>query len=76
MCLPIPFTKSASLNFSVVLKFWCFTVPCIVLTSFYTDDEASWLRNTELHQRWAAPSDLRQLGFETIPIIDEETALT
>ena len=41
--LSIPITKLAYLNFPVQLKFRGFTVPCIELTSFYTDDEASWL---------------------------------
>ena len=45
-----------------------FRVPCIVLTTFHTDDEASWLRNTELHPRWAAPSDLRHLGLKRYPL--------
>ena len=35
------------MNFPVQLKFRDFTVPCVVLTPFHTDDEASWLRNTE-----------------------------
>ena len=48
--LPIPITKLAYVNFPVQLEFQGFTVPCIVLTSFYTDDEASWLRYTELHR--------------------------
>ena len=47
--LLIPITELAYVNFPVQLKFWGFTVPCIVLTLFYTDDENSWLRNTELH---------------------------
>ena len=44
-CLPIPITKLAHVNFPVQLKFRGFTVPCIVLTPFQTDDEAeaSWL---------------------------------
>ena len=64
----IPFTKLAYLNFPVQLKFRDFTVPYIVLTPFHTDDEASWLRNTELHPRWAAPSDLRLLGLRQYPL--------
>ena len=44
------FTKLADLKFPVQLKLRGFTVPCIVLTPFYTDDEASWLRNTDLHR--------------------------
>ena len=56
------------LNFPVQLRFRDFTVPCIVLTPFHTDDEASWLRNTELHPRWAAPSDLRHLGLKRYPL--------
>ena len=40
----------------------------IVLTSFHTDYEACWLRNTELHPRWAAPSDLRHLGLKRYPL--------
>ena len=47
--LPIPITKLAYVNFPVQLEFEGFTVPCIVLTPFHTDDEASWLQNTELH---------------------------
>ena len=39
----IPFTKLVYLNFPAQLKFQVFTVPCKVLTDFYTDDEASWL---------------------------------
>ena len=62
--LLIPITKLAYVNFPIQLKFWGFMVPCIVLTPFYTDNEASWLRNTELHPRWAAPSDLRHLGLK------------
>ena len=31
-------------------------------------DEASWLRNTELHPQWAAPSDLRHLGLKRYPL--------
>ena len=50
------------------IKNWNFTVFCIVLTPFHTDDEASWLRNTELHPRWAAPSDLRHLGLKRYPL--------
>ena len=53
---------------TIQLKFRDFTVPCIVLTPFHTDDEASWLRNTELHPRWAAPSDLRHLGLKRYPL--------
>ena len=41
--LLIPITELAYVNFPVQLKFWGFTVPCIVLTLFYTDDENSWL---------------------------------
>ena len=55
-------------KFSVQLKFRGFTVPCIVLTPFHTDNEASWLRNTELHPRWAAPSDLRHFGLKRYPL--------
>ena len=62
--LPILFTKLVYLNFPVQLKFQGFTVPCIVLTPFYTDDEASCFPNTELHPRWAAPSDLRHFGLK------------
>ena len=58
-------------EFSVQLKFLGFTVPCILLTPFCTDDEAGLLRNTELHPRWAAPSDLRHLGLKR----DVETTL-
>ena len=58
----------AYVNFPVHLKFRDFTVPCIVLTPFHTDDEASWLRNTELHPQWAAPSDLRHLGLKRYPL--------
>ena len=67
--LPIPITgtKIAYVNFPVHLKFRGFMVPCIVLTPFYTDDEVSWLRNTESHPRWAAPSDLRHLGLKRYP---------
>ena len=57
--LPMPFTKLVFMNFPVQLKFSSFTIPCIVLTSFYTDDETSCLRNTELHPKWTAPSGLR-----------------
>ena len=64
--LPIPII--AIVNFPVQLKFRDFTVPCIALTPFHTDDEASWLRNTELHPRWAAPSDLRHLGLKRYPL--------
>ena len=53
------FEFNFDVNFPIHLKFRDFTVPCIVLTSFHTDDEASWLQNTELQPRWAAPSDLR-----------------
>ena len=49
-------------------EFRGFTVPCIVSTPFLTNDEASWLRNTELHPRWAAPSDLRHLMLERYPL--------
>ena len=54
----MPFTKLVYLNFPLQLKFRGFTVPCIVLTPFYTDDEASWLLNTELQLQWAAPCHL------------------
>ena len=64
LALPIPITKLAYLNFPVHLKCRSFTVPCIVLTPFYTDDKASCFQNTELHPRWAAPSDLRHLGLK------------
>ena len=37
-------------------------------SSFHIDDEASWLRNTELHPRWAAPFDLRHLGLKRYPL--------
>ena len=76
--LPIPITgtKLAYVNFPVQLEFRGFTVPCIVLTPFHTDDEASWLRNTELHPRWATPSDLRHLELKRYPIFtDVKTAL-
>ena len=68
--LPIPITgtKLACANFPVLLKCWGFTVPCILLTPFCTDDEASWLRNTELHPQWTAPSDLRHLGLKRYPL--------
>ena len=66
--LPITGTRLAYVNFSVHLKFRGFTDPCIVLTTFYTDDEASWLRNTELLPRWSAPSDLRHLGLKRYPL--------
>ena len=62
--IPIPIIKLAFMNFPLQLKFRGFTVPCIVLTLFYTDHVASWLRNTESHSRWAAPSDLRHLGLK------------
>ena len=39
--LPISITQLAYVNFPVQLKFPGETVPCIVLTPFYTDDEAS-----------------------------------
>ena len=56
--LPISVTKLTYVNFPVQLKFRGFTVSCIVLTPFYTDDEVSWFQNTQLHPRWAAaPSD-------------------
>ena len=58
----------AYVNFPVQLKFSGFTVPCSVLTLFHTDDEASWLRNTELHPRWAAQSDLRHLRLKRYPL--------
>ena len=41
--LPIPITKLAYMSFPVQLKFRGSTVPCIVLTLFYTDNEAGWL---------------------------------
>ena len=56
----------AYVNFPVQLKFRGFTVSYIMLTPFLTDDEASWLRNTELHPRWAAPSYTKFFRFETI----------
>ena len=68
--LGLQIAKLANLNFPVQSKLGGFTVPCIVLTPFYNDDESSWLRNTELHPRWAATSDLRHLRVETIPVID------
>ena len=62
--LSIPITELVYVNFPVHLEFRDYTVPCIVLTPFYTDDEASWLRNTEWHSRWAAPSDPRHLRLK------------
>ena len=32
-----------------------------------SDDKASWARNTELHLRWAAQSDLRHVGLKRCP---------
>ena len=37
-------------------------------THFHTDDDASWLRNTELHPQWAARSDLRHLWLKRYPL--------
>ena len=37
-------------EFSSQVKISDFTVLCIVLTPFLTDDETSWLRNSELHR--------------------------
>ena len=65
-CILQLYAKNA--NMSIQSYFTDFTVPCIVLTPFHTDDEASWLRNTELHPRWAAPSDLRHLGLKRYPL--------
>ena len=65
--LPIPIAKLAYVNFPIQLKFWGFTVPCIVLTPSYTDDEASSFQNTELHPRWVAPSDLCHLELKRYP---------
>ena len=66
--LPISITKLTYVNFPVQLKFHGSTVPRIALTPFHTDDEASWLRNTELHPLWAASSDLRHLGLKRYPL--------
>ena len=66
--LGLPITKLAYVIFPAQLKFRGFTVSCIVLTRFHSDDEASWLRITELHPRWAAPSDLRHLGLKRYPL--------
>ena len=65
--LPIPFTKIAYLNFPVQLKLKSFTVSCIMFTPFYTNDEVSWLRNTELLLRLAALSDMRHLWLKRYP---------
>ena len=66
--VPIPYTKLACLNFSIHLKLRGYAVPSIVLTPFYTDDEVSWLWNTELLPRWAASPDLRHLGLKRYPL--------
>ena len=71
--LDLPITKLANVNFPVQLKFESFTFPYIVLIPFYTDDEVSWM-TTELHSRWAASSDLRDLVLKRCPFIDVETA--
>ena len=62
--LPIPFTELYSFIILVQLKFRGFAIPRIVLIRFFTDNKTSWLRNTEMHLRWAATFDLRQI--ETI----------
>ena len=66
--LPIPITKLAYVNFPVQLKFCGFHHSLHCFATFNTDDEANWLRNTELHPRWAAPSDLRHLGLKRYPL--------
>ena len=48
LSLSIQIIKLAYVNFPLQLKFRGFTVSCIVLTPFYTNDKASWLQNTEL----------------------------
>ena len=50
--LPKPITELTELNFPIQSKFWGFAVPCNVLTPSYANDEAGWLRNTELHGDW------------------------
>ena len=59
---PLRTLVSASLfKLANTAKAWDFTVPSVVLTPFFTDEEASWLRNTELYQR---TSYLRHLGLK------------